>query len=144
MSGSDWGRHSKSCCKTPLGNLAEYCLTNRTGLQLLLPQVCEMCFVMYQEQNKWWENVIFTIHVLSILTALLTWAASLGWTSAVTCCNIYREYHVSVYISPPPPQSLPLGRGNKRRILDHSLHSPLIFCVLLRVIICPIHRIMYK
>ena len=27
-SGSDWGRHSKSCCKTPLGNLAEYCLTN--------------------------------------------------------------------------------------------------------------------
>ena len=22
MSGSDWGRHSKSCCKTPLGNMA--------------------------------------------------------------------------------------------------------------------------
>ena len=72
---------------------------NRTGLQLLLPQVCKMRFVRYQEQNKkWWEDGIFTIRVLSRLTVLLTWAASLGWTSAVTCCNIYREYHVSVYI----------------------------------------------
>ena len=69
----------------------------RTGQQLLLPQVCEMCFVTYQEQ-KWWENVIFTIRVLSRRTALLTWAASPGWISAVTRCNIYREYHVSVYI----------------------------------------------
>ena len=55
-----------------------------------------MCFVIYQEQKKWWENVIFTIRVLSRLTAVLTWAASLGWTSAVTCCNMYREYHVPV------------------------------------------------
>ena len=52
-----------------------------------------MCVVIHQEQKKWWENVIFTIRVLSRLTALLTWAASLGWTSAVTCCNTYREYH---------------------------------------------------
>ena len=68
----------------------------RVGLQLLLSQqVCEMCFVIYyqEQKKKWWENVIFTIHVLSRLTALLTWAASLGWTSAVTCCDIYREYH---------------------------------------------------
>ena len=72
---------------------------HRAGLQLLLlPQMSEMCFVMYyQGQNKkWWENVIFTIRVLSRLTALLTWAASLGWTSAVTCCNIYREYHAPI------------------------------------------------
>ena len=40
--------------------------------------------------------MLFTIRVLSTLTALLTWAASPGWTSAVTCCNIYREYHVPV------------------------------------------------
>ena len=55
---------------------------NRAGLQLLLPQVCEMCFVVhYQEKKKWWENVMLTIiHVLSRRTALLTWAASLGWT----------------------------------------------------------------
>ena len=30
-------------------------------------------------------------HTLSRPTALLTWAASLGWTSAVTCCNIYLQ-----------------------------------------------------
>ena len=45
-----------------------------------------------------WEDVIFTKRVLSRLTAPLTWAASLGWTSAVTCCNFdfYREYYVPV------------------------------------------------
>ena len=69
----------------------------RAGLQLLLSQVCEMRFVTYyEEQKKWWENVIFIIHVLPRLTALLTWAASLGWTSAVPCCNIFREYHAPV------------------------------------------------
>ena len=36
---------------------------------------------------------MFTKRLVSRLTALLAWAASLGWTSAVTCCNIYREYH---------------------------------------------------
>ena len=40
--------------------------------------------------------MIFTIHVLSTLTALLTRAASLGGTSAVTCCNIHMEYHAPV------------------------------------------------
>ena len=73
--------------------------TSHKCLQLLLPQVCEMLFLMYykeQKKKKWWENVIFTIRVLSRLTALLTWAASLGWTSAVTCCNIYGEYHTPV------------------------------------------------
>ena len=56
---------------------------------------CVRCALSYyqEQKKKWWENVIFTIHVLSRLTALLTWAASLVWTSAVTCCNIYREYH---------------------------------------------------
>ena len=54
-----------------------------------------LCHI-YQEQKKWWQNVIFTIRVRSRRTAVLTWAASLGWTSAVTCCNIYSEYHVPV------------------------------------------------
>ena len=61
--------------------------------------LCHILRSRYQEQKqKWWDNVIFTIHVLSRLKALLTWAASLGWTStsAVTCCNIYREYHAPV------------------------------------------------
>ena len=100
MFGSDWGRHSKSCCKTPLASMAVSTLDKyRVGLQLLLSQqVCEMCFVIYyqEQKKKWWENVIFTIHVLSRLTALLTWAASLGWTSDVTCSNIYREYDAPV------------------------------------------------
>ena len=99
MSGSGWGRHSKSCCKTSLGNLAVSTAWQISrGPATLLPQVCEMCFVIYQGQKKWWENGIFTIRVLSRLTTLLTWAASLGWTSAVICCNIYREYY-STYLS---------------------------------------------
>ena len=72
----------------------------RAGLQILLPQVCEMCFVIriYREQKKLLENVIFTIiRVISRFTTVLTWAASLGWTSAVTRCNIYREHHVPVF-----------------------------------------------
>ena len=97
MSGSDWVRHSKNCCKTPHGNLAVILLEKyRAGLQLLPPQGCEMCSVIYQEQKKWWENVIITIRVLSRLTALLRWAACLGWTFAVTCCNMYSENHVPV------------------------------------------------
>ena len=59
----------------------------RAGMELLLPQVCEMCFVIYREQKKCWENLIFTIRVLSRLTALLTWAASLGWT----CCDLLQH-----------------------------------------------------
>ena len=78
----------------------EYCSTNvaRACNFFDHTQVCEKCFVIYyqEQKKKWWENVIFTVHVLSRLTELLTWAASLGWTSAVTCCNIYREYHAPV------------------------------------------------
>ena len=33
-----------------------------------------------------------------ILTAPLIWAASLGWVSAVTCFNIYREYYVLITV----------------------------------------------
>ena len=102
MPGSDWGRRSESCCKTLVGNMAVStawkisrgpATSSTTGVWNVL---CHTC----QEQKKWWENVIFTIHVISRLTALLSWAASLGWTSAVTCCNVYREYHEAV----PPPQ----------------------------------------
>ena len=101
MSGSDWGRRSKSCYKTPLGSMAVStawqisrgpATSSTTGVW----NVFVILRSIYQEQKKWWENVIFTIRVLSRLTAVLTWAASLGWTSAVTCCNIYREYHVPV------------------------------------------------
>ena len=93
MSGSDWGRHSKSCCKTPLGNVAVSTAwqTSRGPATSSTTDEWDVLCHIYQGQNKkWWENVIFTIHVLSRLTALLSWAASLGWTSAVTCCNIYR------------------------------------------------------
>ena len=98
MSGSGWGRHSKSCCKPPLGNVAVNtawrishgpATSSTTGVWNVL------CHI-YQQQKKWWENVIFTIRVLSRLTVVLTWATSLGWTSPVTCCNIYMEYHVPV------------------------------------------------
>ena len=89
--------HSGSCFKTPLGSIAVSTArqishgpaTSTTGVWNVL------CHI-YQEQKKLWENMIFTIRVLSRLTAVLTWAASLGWTSAVTCCNIYRECHVPV------------------------------------------------
>ena len=93
MSGSDWGRHSKSCCKTPLGNMAVSTTwqisrgpaASTTGVWNVLSYL-----VCCQEQNKRWENVIFTIHVLSRLTALFTWAASLGWTSA--CCDLLQHF----------------------------------------------------
>ena len=96
MSGSGWGRHSKSCCKTPLGSMAVSTAwqisrgpaASTTGVWNVL------CHIYQEQKKKWWDNVIFTIRVPSRLTALLTWAASLGWTSAVTCCNIYREYYV--------------------------------------------------
>ena len=101
MSGSDWGRHLKSCCKTPLGSMAVStawqishgpATSSNTGVWNV------RCHIgVYQELKKW-ENVIFTIRVLSRPTAVLTWAASLGWTFAVTCCNIYREYHVPVLV----------------------------------------------
>ena len=43
----------------------------RAGLQLFVPQVCEMCFVIYyQEQKKWQENVIFTIRAIKTNSAV--------------------------------------------------------------------------
>ena len=92
--GSDGGRHSKSCCKTPLGSMAVStawqisrgpATSSTTGVWH-----CALSYI-YQEQKKWWENVIFNVRVLSRLTVALTWAASLGCTSAVTCCHIYSE-----------------------------------------------------
>ena len=42
----------------------------RAGLQLL-PQVCEMRFVIRcQEQKKWWENVIFTMRTIKTNSAV--------------------------------------------------------------------------
>ena len=55
-----------------------------------------MCVVIYQLQRKCWEYLMFTIRVMSRLTALLTRAASLGWTSAVTC-NMYTEPRICIF-----------------------------------------------
>ena len=75
----------------------------RVGLQLLLPQACETCFVIYcQEQKKKpWYNELFSIHALSRQTALLTLAGSLGWISTATCCGIYKDYHKPVIFTLP-------------------------------------------
>ena len=35
------------------------------------------------------------------------------------------------------------GTNTEWYTTHHSLHSPLIFCVLLRVVVCPIHRVMH-
>ena len=131
-------RHSKSCCKTPIGSVWLWVLLDkyRAGLQLLLPQVCEICFVIYQEQKTRWENVISTIRVLSRLTALLTWAASLGWTSAVTCCNSYREsthlyvlhYHTYIDFARPITQIVLLMKCNQ---IQFSYYMDGIFCSIL-------------
>ena len=64
-----------------------------------------MCFVIYQEQKN--ECDIHRARSIKT-TALLTGAASLGWTSALTCCNILQGvlrtcvciYIPGVYISP--------------------------------------------
>ena len=65
MPGSDWGRHSKSCCKTPLGSMAV-----STAWQIsrgpALPQVCEMCFVMSRAEEVMRECDIH--HTRSIKT----------------------------------------------------------------------------
>ena len=99
MSGSDWGRHSKSCCKTPLGSMAVStawqisrgpATSSTTGVWDVL------CHILSRAEEVMRECDIHHTHVLSRLASVLTWAASLGWTSAVTCCNIYREYQVPV------------------------------------------------
>ena len=69
----------------------EYCLTNIARACNFFNHRCGKCALSCIE--NWWENVILPKRVLSRLTAPLTWAASLSWTSAVTCCNIYREYY---------------------------------------------------
>ena len=72
---------------------------HRAGLQLLLHTGVwnVLCHISTRaEEEVMWENVILTINAISRQTALLTWATSLGLTSAVTCCNIYREYHAPV------------------------------------------------
>ena len=73
--------------------------------------------------------MIFAIHVLWRLTALLTWAASLGWTSAVTCCNIYREYHAPVVFT--------LSYVRTAILLVPSLHSVLKFNNIMHILPLP-------
>ena len=91
---SDWGRHSKRCCMTPLGNLAvstawqisrESATSSSTG-------VWNVLFHIPRAEEEAMRECGIHQHVLSRLTALLTWAPSLGWTSALTCCNSHREY----------------------------------------------------
>ena len=50
MSGSDRGRHSKSCCKTPLGNMAvstAWQISRGPATSINTTGVYEMCFVIY-------------------------------------------------------------------------------------------------
>ena len=98
MPGSGWRHSNNSCCKTPLGDR-----TVGTAWQISRGRATSsttggvwtvLCHISRSEEVMR-ECDIHHIRVLSRLkTALLTWAASLGWTSAVTCCNIYREYYV--------------------------------------------------
>ena len=73
MSGSDWGRHSKSCSKKPLGSMAVSTAwqISRGPATSSSTGVWDVLCHKYKEQKKCWENVIFTIRVLSRLTALL-------------------------------------------------------------------------
>ena len=127
-------RHSKSWCKTPLGNVAVSttwqisCGPTNSSTTGVWDVICHIPGIIKSrsDERMWYSPYV---HVLSRLTALLTWAASLGWTSAVTCCNIYREYHAtcSFYIIIRPsillvPSSLKLSfrwnvtRSNSRTI----------------------------
>ena len=102
MSGSDRGRHSKSCCKAPLGSIAAStarqisrgpATSSNTRVWDVLCHIPGIIKSRRRGDERMWYSP-FTIHVISRLT--LTWAASLGWTSAVSCSNIYREYHAPV------------------------------------------------
>ena len=74
----------------------EYCLINIARAWNFFYHRCVKCALSYVKSRRSDEKVIFNMHVLSRLAALLTWAASPGWTSAVTCCYIYRVYHAPV------------------------------------------------
>ena len=68
--------------------------------------------------------------------AVYLWAESLGWTSAVTCCNIFRGYHWPVvfrklYISTSillVPSSLKLSFTLKCNHIQFSYYIDGIFC----------------
>ena len=48
MSGSDWGRHSKSCCKTPFGSMGrEYRLTSIARACNFFYHRCVKCALKY-------------------------------------------------------------------------------------------------
>ena len=141
MSGSDWGRHSKSCCKIPLGNMAEYCLTNiAQACNFLYHNRCvNMWFVIYYqafEQKKCWENVVFTIHVLSRLTVLLTWAASKPRLDV--CCDLLQHLQgaidftliiICTYIDFARPIShQKIAFHTKCNQIQFSYHTDGIFC----------------
>ena len=117
----DWGRRSKSCCKTPLGHLVA-----NTAWQIsrgsATPTTGVLNVLRYREK-KWWENVIFTKHVLSRLTAPLTWAA-LPWARPLllpAATFIYREYYV------------PLGKLSGLLLANgvRSLHSRMMLILLI-------------
>ena len=96
MSGSDWGRHSKSCCKTPLGNLdvSTASPVSRGPATSSTTDVWNVFCQISRAEKVMRECDIH--HTRSVRT--LTWVASLDSTSAVTWCNIYRDYHVPTSI----------------------------------------------
>ena len=68
MSGSDWGIHSKSCCKTPLGSMAvstAWQISRGPATSSTIGVRNVLCHI-YQEQKKWWECDIH--HTRSIKT----------------------------------------------------------------------------
>ena len=144
MSGSDWGRHSKSCCKTPLGNMAEYCLTNNARVCnfLYCDGFVNMWFITsiyYQVfELKWWENEVVTIHVQSRLTALLTWAASKPRLDV--CCDLRQHLQGAVvftlsyartYIDFARPITHQIVFHTKCNQIQFSYHTDGIFCSIL-------------
>ena len=71
MSGSYWGRHSKSGCKTLLGNMAvSAAWQNIARACNFFYHRCVKCALLYVKSRRSNENVIFNIHVRSRLSAV--------------------------------------------------------------------------
>ena len=139
MSGRGWGRHSKSCCKTPLGSIVVSttwqisrgpATSSTTGVYNMLWHISRA-----EEEVMRECDIHHTRSIKTIITALITWAASLGWASAVTFCNIYREYHAPVvftlsYIDFPRPITQIVFRMKCNQI-QFSYYMDGIFCSIL-------------
>ena len=75
----------------------EYCLTNIARACNFFYDRCVQFALSYTSRAEEVMRECDIHHTRSIKT-ISSWAASLGWTSAVTCCNLYRGYHVPVVL----------------------------------------------